>query len=913
MDKVRGSEWRKWDLHFHTPTSYDYGDKSITNEQIIDELARNEIALVAITDHHVIDLSRIEELQKLGRTKDIIVLPAIEILSDARGEEPIHYIGIFPENSNLDFIWGQIENNTEIKRIKGEGKKHNEIYCHLLDTIELIKKLGGIVTIHAGNKSNSIENITHSLPHGTAQKEDLANAIHVFEMGKESDCDGYAKTVIPYLKKKINRHIPMIICSDNHKVSDYKLKQNLWIKANPSFEGLKQILYEPEQRVRIQKDKPDFKEDKLVIDEVRFISSGNKFNPEPIRLNQNLNVIIGGKSSGKSILLYNIAKTLLADQDFLIKEGIGDKYKFRKDDDKFNFEVKTRGGFTQSMYRDVTENSIMPEIKYIPQNYLVKLAEPDENKKGAALNKIVRDLINEDPDSRRHYDDFISKVKQNDRKREHIIDSYFDMRERVSNLESELRTKSNREILERNILSNTIKVGELNKGAGLSPEQITEYNKLQKQLEDVRRVQHNSSSDLRKVSEYSSEVVNQLNSIQEREKLMINSLQTDSFKALLDDASNQLAATLQIYSTIMAKTEIVRGEERSTLRIQSEVSEIFVDLARSKAGIELALGPFQKNVELKKTIEAINQSIGEDKASLQAIDQLNKEISECKKSLQSEKEKLFKLYEDNYKEYIDIVDILKLRTVNLEKDGLSIEGLVKFNFSSFQKAVYDFSDGRRANWREYVICDESNSSLDDCKLSDLILELKKMFNAIVETGEYVLVGRSDKKEALRRLLDDYFFDYWEIKYKSDRLGEMSTGKASFVILMLIVGLSKSKAPILIDQPEDNLDNRSITTDLVEYLRHKKLERQIILVTHNPNIVVNADSENIIIANQKGQNDRESSSPYLFDYINGAIEDSFEKDDSQTDLLKSMGIREHIADIVEGGKDAFKKREEKYGF
>jgi predicted ATPase len=135
---------------------------------------------------------------------------------------------------------------------------------------------------------------------------------------------------------------------------------------------------------------------------------------------------------------------------------------------------------------------------------------------------------------------------------------------------------------------------------------------------------------------------------------------------------------------------------------------------------------------------------------------------------------------------------------------------------------------------------------------------------------------------------------------------MSTGKASFVILMLIVGLSKSKAPILIDQPEDNLDNRSITKGLVEYLRSKKLERQIILVTHNANVVVNADAENVIVANQKGQNDKVTTSPYQFDYINGSIEDTKPFNNDETDLLKSMGIREHIAEILEGGKEAFKK-------
>ena len=154
---------------------------------------------------------------------------------------------------------------------------------------------------------------------------------------------------------------------------------------------------------------------------------------------------------------------------------------------------------------------------------------------------------------------------------------------------------------------------------------------------------------------------------------------------------------------------------------------------------------------------------------------------------------------------------------------------------------------------------------------------------------------------------------WKITYKNDKLGEMSTGKASFVILMLIIGLSKSKSPILIDQPEDNLDNRSITRDLVYYLKNKKLERQIIVVTHNANIVVNSDAENVIVANQKGQNNSESSSEFQFDYINGAIENTSPIDESETDLLKSMGIREHVAEIVEGGKEAFILRERKYRF
>jgi len=243
---------------------------------------------------------------------------------------------------------------------------------------------------------------------------------------------------------------------------------------------------------------------------------------------------------------------------------------------------------------------------------------------------------------------------------------------------------------------------------------------------------------------------------------------------------------------------------------------------------------------------------------------------------------------------------------------LKIIGRAQFNFTKLRKDLYQISDGRTASYKQYEILEDSKESTDAFEFESLFTQIKKLFEDIFDR-KYALTNRTSVMNAIKLVLEDYFFDYWEISYKKDKLGEMSTGKASFVILMLIIGLSKSKAPILIDQPEDNLDNRSITTDLVNYLRNKKNERQIIVVTHNANIVVNADAENVIVANQKDQNEEESNSPYKFDYINGAIENSFDRIVSEKNILKAMGIRQHIADIVEGGKEAFIKREMRYRF
>ena len=91
---------------------------------------------------------------------------------------------------------------------------------------------------------------------------------------------------------------------------------------------------------------------------------------------------------------------------------------------------------------------------------------------------------------------------------------------------------------------------------------------------------------------------------------------------------------------------------------------------------------------------------------------------------------------------------------------------------------------------------------------------------------------------------------------------------------------------------------------------------VIIVTHNANLVVGTDSENVIVANQMGQNETTSTQKHRFEYVNGPIEHSFkiedENDPYYNDELRRQGIREHICDILEGGQEAFRIRERKYG-
>ena len=160
------------------------------------------------------------------------------------------------------------------------------------------------------------------------------------------------------------------------------------------------------------------------------------------------------------------------------------------------------------------------------------------------------------------------------------------------------------------------------------------------------------------------------------------------------------------------------------------------------------------------------------------------------------------------------------------------------------------------------------------------------------------------------LIENWFSISYELTYQNDIFEKMSDGKKAFVILKLLLECSNKKCPILIDQPEDSLDNRAIYNELVTYLKQKKKDRQIILVTHNANIVVNADAEEVIVANQHGE-DSKNQDDIKFQYISGSIENTMLKDKKIDVVLQSQGIREHVCEILEGGTEAFKKRENKY--
>ncbi|MDX8338917.1 AAA family ATPase [Draconibacterium sp. IB214405] len=840
----RGSEWRKWDLHLHTPSSYDYKDKSISNQDIIDELSNNNIALAAITDHHVIDVERIKKLQDLSKVYGITILPGIEFLTETRGSEPIHLIAIFSENSNIQHIWTQLQSLKGLKDIEGLQKHVNCVYVDIDETISKVKELGGITTIHAGSKTNTVENITNALPHTIAQKTEIATLIDIYELGKESDQKDYKKIVFPAIKKEI----PMVICSDNHDIKNYSFKQNTWIKADPTFEGLKQIIFEPIERVRIQENKPitpvhqiskihiNFEPDVKIRSENRtgkFCFSGVE--NQELNLSPYFNCIIGGRGTGKSTLLNLLTKRLLPKKElsFLTKNRIEPL----RDD---NFVVE----------------STAESIEFLAQNEIERFANNSEELTLAVYdrlvknNKKIRELENK-------LNDELSKAQKE-------ISQKGDLGQKQSELkELESKIASKKKII--------------------STYQDGKYKELNKKIESnstlLNKVKLEKQEFFALKELVSSITKNHLNKEKENGSGYLKAIV--DFVQALDELQNKY------FSKEFTNEEAeIKTFESNIKNLQDELEDYLKQQGISKENLDdLKEIPEQLQIEItqqKEKSEQIKKIEEELKAISLANLQAIKQEYDCEVSSQLEKfnNQLKEISEKNPKH---------IKPIKLEfefDEDKALDGI----FKEFIK-TYPPYNLQQENIRNSLFSILPKVILDENKTLE---DLRERHHHWTKAGNYPMqcLEKDDNFEIYKCWIRKHYYDSItykkiNISYGETNLKDTSFGQRCTAVLIIMLGFGNT--PIIIDEPEAHLDSGLIAEYLVELIKKKKQERQIIFATHNANFVINGDAEQILILTEDEKNRHTN---FLLS--------SIENIDNKHQLLK-----------LEGGNEAFKKREKKY--
>jgi energy-coupling factor transporter ATP-binding protein EcfA2 len=892
----KGSEWRKWDLHFHTPASDDYKNQSITAVDIVKGLNEKGISVVVITDHNIISQEWIQKIRDEAKS-EITVLPGIELRTSGGGATNIHLIGIFDENSNIgtEDISGQIKLQSlmvslEISDKISKGVKAEEIYVDMTKAIKEIHKLNGIVSIHAGHKHSGIETISHALPHKEAQKRDVAEKVDIFEVSAIRDAEDYKKIVFPEIK----RIKPIIIGSDNHDALKYYEEDDIftWIKADPTFEGLKQIIYEPEGRVKIQASNPNIKKSYNIIEKVKFVdnSSSAKFTNYEIGFNPDLNAIIGGKSSGKSLLLHSIAKTV--------------GYK----SDNKNYESILNKVELEVYYADEPDKKRTPEdlriIEFLPQLHIERIVREKSQKVNRSdsqnyFDNFVEELIRQEDDIKEIYEKYTKIIDETQDRINNSIRTWIMLDRELSTKEGELKPLGDKKAISNEIDKIQNNIENLKKRAGLSDDEMQLYNHL---------IGSNNECNLKtnQWEERKSEIKNMRN--------YIAGFVFDGISAFFDfETTDNYTQNLFKYLQSNIKN-LIEKEIDDFLNVlttkERKIEYILFSLNKKIERNNQELSPILAKNKIKDEIDLLEENTKKEKAKKEAIIQKEKEIVELKKK----RDEI--TFIDDYKKIMDsYIGLATSINSNIgEKWIAGNKNLVLTATSVFDTFKFHDSLSSVINMQSYLENQFSNCGF---KASDYIFNDDHVYNI----AHILSIATSDEKrfnnfkisgnteELLYAILKDYNYIDFDIKKSGDSLQNMSEGKKGIVILQLYLSLSKSDCPILIDQPEDNLDNRTVYIELNNYIKQCKQRRQIIMVSHNANLVVNTDAENVIVANQAGE-DGKDNKEYKFEYVNGALESTFDKPEEKG-VLYQKGIREHVCEILEGGTDAFKKREEKY--
>ena len=883
----RGSTWRKWDLHVHTPASYDWDKKcNALAKDIVDKAIAENLSVIAITDHHTV--KGIDEIVKETRG-DLVVLPGVELRTD-KGNRGIHIIGLFDSLIASKTIYDKLLCPLDLSEDDIKNKGDNQIYCDFEKACQKIHELGGLVLLHAGNKSNSIEQLDSDVR--SVLKKDLAFLVDIFEVSNEKQVNNYRNIVFPNIKQEF----PCIITSDacdrsklqykNGHSTEVIGKNYTWIKADPTFEGLKQIIYEPKDRIRIQENDPEPLKSSYSIGSIKLsngsINKNLSIENVEIPLNQNLVAIIGGKGSGKTALLDLVANCYPDKIDSSNKNSFVNRIFNEGQDLLVSINFLNQENFSKKLVESkfVTDS----DIEYIPQGQI-------ENKIGNTqeFHNFLQNLIFKSDRVRNstayfeYYENGANK-KEIKQKIEELNQDIFTIEtqiknEDIENINRQLKLKETERIDIQERISSAEKL--------FTKEKLDEANKFQKEL-SVSKDRRDKLSNLNRLIKNTLEKFTQIENLNKDIEIIKN----------LTNELNLKNVTMGVIEYKTIKDQIENIQKKAVLEL-SVISENIEQTQYKIDKIERLQKDKKEYIVLLNKIKEVDAAIDSLKNKQKNIDEMNQSLSEKIEKRWTLYEQLFNTYlllREKYKEIIDVFSkdayeilvsvefksSLIFDFKNFAKIGEDILDLRTFKESKAQKVSLLESEFLKdtINTIEEIIKPESSNS----KIGSLIAIMKQ------KVGELLKIKKSTRtsEHLYEWLFGDYLSLHTETYFNDIYLEKLSLGQKCTVLLK--VYLAQGENTIFIDQPDDNLDNEFIMNELVDAIRRTKLNRQVIIASNNANVVINSDAEQIIIAEYNNGK---------ISYTMGAIEEPI--------------IKEKAIHILEGGRTAFEAREKKYNF
>lgn len=951
-----GSQWRKWDFHFHTPASFDYQDMSVTDEEIVAGLRDAGIAAVVITDHHTMDVSRIKNLQSLGG-EDLTVFPGIEFRSELGGSETVHFIGIFPENCDVDTVWDKLKGKLDITPQDVEEKGHENLYVSFENASEIIHELGGLVSVHAGKKTNSIENIGNTQKFKMAFKKDLAQRhIDLLEVKSSSDVDSYRKIVFP----NIGFPLPVVVGSDNHFIRTYDLPTPCWIKADCTFAGLTHVLHEPDDRVFVGDMPPSLS--RVSANKTKYLRSvsvkrcssstlNEKWFDCNIPFNHGLIAVVGNKGSGKSALADIVG--LLGSTKNSASFSFLSPAKFcqpkANKSEHFEAESVWETGLNRiRQLSDLIDAEEIEAVNYIPQDYLEGVCNELSGDSSAGFGHALRQVIYSHVDEADRLgfgslDELLDyKTKETTQSIERHKGTLTDRIKRFLHL-SEQASPSHKKSLSNQLEA---KQSELAAHEAAKPPEVEKPEndeEAQKQIAEVERQLSEKEEAIEQLEHRLAEAesmrakLSKQNAAAEKLLKRMDNLEATvtTFREDSGPDSELLGIPIDEFLTFSLNRIPVEVKKREIEEsLQGVVKQIG---SKESEGLAFDKATAQKSIkELRDSLDAPNRRYQEYLSALTKWKERNaelvgseatpgtikylehqlKQLAELPKKIDDSWDQCLQSSATIYSEIEKLADAHRVafgpvqsfvENHPLAKDRFDLRFEAALVVTGFvDRFLAYINQGRKGSFcgveegrerieaitasSEFETSDGVRGFLDDMR-TNLTTDLRQNPPTTVAVNDQLSKGQSGLNLFSYILGLEYLKPQVTLRWAGKDIEQLSPGERGTLLLVFYLLIDKSDIPLVIDQPEENLDNQTVVDFLVPSVKEAKGRRQIILVTHNPNLAVVCDADQVVCAHL------DKNDGNLVTYETGAIENPM--------------INQRIVDILEGTRRAFDNRDGKY--
>ncbi len=912
--KWLGSRWWKVDFHTHTPASKDYkGDKNITPEEWLELYLVAGINCVVITDHNsgawIDDIQ--ESLKKLkeddlNKWGDFEIFPGVEISCNGG----VHIIAILDPAKNgadVEALIGAVGYSGS------RGDSDAVTSDSVENVIDKIHQADGIAcSAHIDKPKGLLTSITdYNTLQPILKKFDALEIIN-------PDAD-----VIDTHKEKIE-DLAAVLGSDSHK-PDRVGQGFTWIKmSNPTIEGMRLALLDPKSSVHRSDRQPNIPQslpkqwiESITLQDMHLL----RVKPLSLSFNPSYNTLIGGRGSGKSTVVEGLRLSLARDNELNTLLGSSDIVKTFDDFKKSNTPNSKVGMMLANSEISAIVNKgiddFQVQYKYVWKNdhsgdvagLEIYRREDDEWKHTNLNQEQARDLfpvkifsqkqilaLANNPQALLEYiDNSISDKKLEwqdnfDIKKQKLLDERSALQKQKLELKKKPELENEyKEARNKARVFSQDTFGELLKSYKRATTQKSELNNYYIGIEDKIKILQDAINDI---------------DVFDDVKLLGFEEDTDAEKAIKAEAESVAKSLTGKYYQLVQAVAVMSSElEAAKLKISDSdwdkqnnehITAYQKETAKLKsAGIESARAASEAVVtEAKLSAQLTNLREIEKK-----LPDGEDAVRKAEEELTSYREELTSIRQEFIADLFESNDTLKVTLRSMADSRGAVEQFREIlRLSSGSQFSDIFQEEESDEQPKGILWDMINpayaaSSVGE-RLNEIKLALEEGSKDILNTtlhGSLVKRLKTLPVDAFNELShwfpeDEVQLDYRPAKgqsYKS--IFQASAGQKTAAILSFL--LIHGNEPLILDQPEDDLDNALVSELIVEQLRENKKHRQLIIVTHNANVVVNADAELVT----------------TMDFVKGQIVSN------NTGGLQERKTREDICRIMEGGRTAFRQR------